>query len=311
MLGRLRSGSNLCLFAEGNRSFSGMTGKVGEAAGKLARISGAALITYRIRGGYFAAPRWSRKMRRGPMWGEPVALYSPEELRAMSAAEITARIRRDISEDAYETMGRDPRPYRGRNLAENLETALYLCPRCGGLGTLSSRGDLLHCRCGLAVRYDSYGTLHSLSPGEAGIFSTVRDWWLWQHKAMEGIARAGAPAVCSDEGESIFEVETGSGARLLEQGRLSLGREGLRCGEIHFSLDAILDLAITGQRTLTFSAGGRRYELKNEGPRSAAKYQRVFELLSQDSAGQTTTGQTASGSRVNGGRKLEEASNGL
>jgi 1-acyl-sn-glycerol-3-phosphate acyltransferase len=282
ILDRLRAGANVCLFAEGNRSFSGVTGKVGEATGKLARISGAALITYRIRGGYFAAPRWSRKMRKGPVWGEPVGFYPPEELASMTGAAITALIRQDIYEDAYETMGRYPHPYRGRALAENLETALYLCPHCGGLGTLSSRGALLHCRCGLSLHYDACGALHS-PPGarapQARSFTTVRDWWLWQYEAMGEVVATAPEPVCSDEGERIFEVTIGSQTRFLDKGKLSLGREGLRCGKLLFPLADILDLAITDQRTLVFSTRGKRYELTNEKPRSAVKYQRIFEVL--------------------------------
>ncbi|MDR2404040.1 MAG: 1-acyl-sn-glycerol-3-phosphate acyltransferase [Spirochaetaceae bacterium] len=289
ILTRLQQGRSICLFAEGNRSFSGETGKVDESTGKLVRLSGAALITYRLRGGYFAAPRWSRKMRKGPVWGEPVGFYPPEVLKSMKSVEITALIRRDISEDAYETMRKNPRPYRGRGLAEDLETALYLCPRCGGMGTLVSRDDILRCRCGLAVRYDEFGVLRNVfrnrKPGDLpghGIepFATVRDWWLWQYKTMEQIvAFAGTGPICSDDGECLFAVEAGSKAHVFEQGRLSLGREGLRCGERLFPLEDIPEIAITGQRTLAFTAGGKRYELKNKKPRSAAKYQRVFELL--------------------------------
>jgi 1-acyl-sn-glycerol-3-phosphate acyltransferase len=315
ILDRLRKGARVCLFAEGNRSFSGRTGRIDEATGKLVRLSGAALITYRLRGGYFSAPRWGRKMRKGPVWGEPVGFYPPETLKSMKAAEITALICRDIYEDAYETMREQPRPYRGKGLAEDLETALYLCPQCGRMGTLVSRGDTLRCGCGLAVRYDEYGALHLLGrkgespegkppeekfpegnpaegkspqekppqekpPEEAKVFTTVRDWWLWQYEAMEGIAAAaGDGPVCFDDGERLFEVSAGSGVRFLEQGRLSLGREGLRCGRARFLLGDIPGLAVTGQRTLIFTAGGKRYELKNDRPRSAAKYQRVFELL--------------------------------
>jgi hypothetical protein len=139
----------------------------------------------------------------------------------------------------------------------------------------------------MAVTYDSCGALHPLASGEspaggARAFSTVRDWWFWQYEAMAEITAAALGPVCSDEGESVFEVAIGSGTRLLERGRLSLGWEGLSCGKIHFPLADILDLAITGQRTLALSAGGRRYEFKNERPRSAAKYQRVFELLRQE-----------------------------
>jgi 1-acyl-sn-glycerol-3-phosphate acyltransferase len=288
ILDRLRNGARVCLFAEGNRSFSGRTGRIDESTGTLARLSGAALITYRLRGGYFFSPRWSRKMRRGPVWGEPVGFYPPEMLKSMKPEEITALIERDIYEDAYETMRNDARPYRGKALAENLETALYLCPRCGGMGTLVSRGDTLSCSCGLAVRYDEYGALSPAvrdgeSAGGEEVFASVSDWWFWQDTAVERIVEAaGTEPVCVDEGESLFEVKAGSGLRFLERGRLSLGREGLQCGEIRFPLGDIPELAVTGQRTLVFTARGGRYELRNDKPRSAAKYRRVFELLVRD-----------------------------
>jgi 1-acyl-sn-glycerol-3-phosphate acyltransferase len=288
ILVRLRRGARVCLFAEGNRSFSGRTGRIDVSTGKLARLSGAALITYRLRGGYFFSPRWSRKMRRGPVRGEPVGFYPPEKLKSMTAAEITALIERDIYEDAYETMRNEARPYRGKALAENLETALYLCPRCGGMGTLGSRGDVLSCVCGLAVRYDEYGALRPVfrdgeSAGGEKVFATVSDWWFWQDTAVEKIAgAAGSEPICADEGESLFEVKAGSGLRFLERGRLSLGREGLCCGETRFPLEDIPALAVTGQRTLVFAARGKRYELRNDKPRSAAKYQRVFEVLVRD-----------------------------
>jgi hypothetical protein len=156
------------------------------------------------------------------------------------------------------------------------------------MGTLSSRGDILSCVCGLAVRYDEYGALSpALRDGESAggekVFTTVSDWWFWQHTAVERIVvAAGTEPVCADEGESLFEVQAGSGLRFLERGRLSLGREGLCCGETRFPLEDIPELAVTGQRTLVFTARGGRYELRNDKPRSAAKYQRVFELLIRD-----------------------------
>ena len=48
------------------------------------------LVTYRISGGYFASPMWSSssKVRRGPVHGEVVNVYTAEQLSAMTAAEV-------------------------------------------------------------------------------------------------------------------------------------------------------------------------------------------------------------------------------
>ncbi|MDR3276363.1 MAG: 1-acyl-sn-glycerol-3-phosphate acyltransferase [Treponema sp.] len=169
ILGTLREGYNVSIFAEGNRSFSGVTGPVLPATGKLVRASGAHLVTFRFRGGYFASPRWGRRMRKGPIRGELVGVYSPEQLSTMKAAEITGLIQRDIHEDAYESQARDPRAYRSRAPAEDLETGLYLCPECGRMGALSSRASRLYCSCGLEYRYDEYGALQRLKgPSNGG-----------------------------------------------------------------------------------------------------------------------------------------------
>ncbi|MDR1930092.1 MAG: hypothetical protein LBQ44_05610, partial [Treponema sp.] len=200
--------------------------------------------------------------------------------------EINELIRRDISEDAYAVMEQDPHPYTGRNLAEDLETALYLCPVCVQTGTLSSKGNTLYCTCGFRTEYDQYGAFHGTVPEgrrpAADPFATVRDWWLWQEAAMEGIAlSAGDGPVCSDEDQELYEIRSASRAELAARGRLTLGTGGLCCGPVRFSLRDIGELAITGQRTITFAAGKKQYELKSRFPRSAAKYKRVFEVLTK------------------------------
>ena len=47
---------NVCVFPEGNRTWDGVTAKFLPSIGKLARSSGASLVTYKLTGGYFASP---------------------------------------------------------------------------------------------------------------------------------------------------------------------------------------------------------------------------------------------------------------
>lgn len=137
----------MCIFAEGDRTFNGVTGPFFTATAKLVRMTGAQLVTFRLEGGYFSSPRWSDTLRKGKFYGHEVNRYSPETLKAMSTEEIDACIARDLHEDAYARQRQSPVRYRGKRLAESLETALYFCPRCGGLGTLKSEGNPAHCTC--------------------------------------------------------------------------------------------------------------------------------------------------------------------
>jgi hypothetical protein len=90
MLRRIRDGANICLFAEGNCTWNGLSDAVYPATGKTVRASGATLVTYRFYGDYLTKPRWAKNVRRGKEWGEVVGVYSPEELKAMSADEVNA-----------------------------------------------------------------------------------------------------------------------------------------------------------------------------------------------------------------------------
>ena len=183
ILRQLKAGHNVALFPEGNRSFNGVTGPIFPATGKLAKRSGASLITYRIEGGYLTQPRWSRSLRRGKVCGKLVHIYTPEELKSMTDADIIAAIERDLHEDAYETQSHERVTFRGHDLAAGLEAALFTCPKCGKIGTLYSHGDTISCSCGFSAVYDVYGDLTDTD----GIKRTVTAWDAWQRQQLSAL----------------------------------------------------------------------------------------------------------------------------
>ena len=149
MLRALKAGCSVAFFPEGNRSWDGVTRDFPASTGKLVKAGGVSLVTFRLRGGYLSSPRWSGDTaRRGELRGELVKVYTPEELKGMSALQINAAIARDIHVDAYEDQRSRPVLYRGKRLAENLETLLFICPKCFARGTLRSEDDRFVCgRC--------------------------------------------------------------------------------------------------------------------------------------------------------------------
>jgi len=146
---RLRKGGSVAIFAEGNRSFNGVTCPIFPATGKLAKLGGATLVTYKTVGGYLSSPRWSRKLRRGKMRGQIVGVYPPEKLKSMTPDEINACIARDLYEDAYARQEGDMVRFKGRAKAEHLETALFVCPKCGkpAVVKIVFQGDSKHRAC--------------------------------------------------------------------------------------------------------------------------------------------------------------------
>jgi len=277
---KLRNGENVCLFAEGNRSYNGVTASTFPATGKLIKTAKASLITYNIKGGYLATPRWSSSRRRGPITGELVNIYTAEELKKMTAEEVNEAIQRDLYEDAFERQRIEPHAYVGKNLAEKLEYALYICPKCGRIDTLHSAADRFTCDCGLGVRYNVLGFFESMDEAEPP-FTTVRDWDRWQEERMAEIAASATEApVFTDTEMELQRINAEHKMKTVAKGTLSISRDTLTLGDYSFALENITDIALVGKYRLTFSTDtGEYYQVRSEAIRCGRKYATLFRHL--------------------------------
>ena len=117
---------------EGEQTWNGIPMDIKPGNGKLAKKSGAALITFRIEGSYLLRPRWAKNLRRGRVHGKVVNVYTPEMLADMSAEEVDEAIARDLYFDIWKWQKEQNTanryiPVKG-GLAEGLEKALGSCP---------------------------------------------------------------------------------------------------------------------------------------------------------------------------------------
>lgn len=277
ILRHLKDGHAVCLFAEGDASWDGRPVGSFPATGKLARTSGASLLTYRLEGAYLSKPRWGRGIRRGHVKGRAVRLYSPEELRAMKPAEITAAIDRDIGENAWTRQREEAVRYRGRHPAQWLETALYCCPRCRRLGTLRSKGEQLFCDCGLTIRYTETGFFDPPEP-----FATLADWEDWQREALAGLVAAGKDALFSDAGLTLVEIESGHRERRLGTGTLTQYADRTVFRTHSFPLAEIRSMAMVQTRRLLFSFDERYFELRADRRVNLRKYLEAWKIQTQE-----------------------------
>ncbi len=280
MLRRLRKGVSVAMFAEGDRSFNGLTNEILPATGKLVRSSGVKLITYRLDGAYFTSPRWSAGLRRGKMTGRVVNVYAPEKLKSMSVDEVNNAIRRDLFVDAYAVQREEMVPFRGKNLAEHLETVLCRCPRCGAIGTMESRDDTLRCSCGFSVRYNEYGFFE----GEGTPFDNITDWDKAQTAQLLALADAAGDApIFSDDGMDLKEVFLDSHTdAALGRGSMTLYADRLECCGQVFPLSELGGFSLVRAQTVDFSCGGRFFEITSPEVRCTRKYMTVIDHLKQN-----------------------------
>lgn len=264
----LRQGVPICMFPEGNRSWNGRTAPLHPTTAKFLRSAGVPVVTYRIEGGYLSDPRWSKHLRRGKISGKVVNIYQPAELKKMTPAQIEEVVSRDLWVDADECQRVSPLPFKGKGLAEGLEEALFLCPKCGKIGTLRSHGNDFDCQCGLHATYNELGRFDEGAP-----FATVAEWDDWQRAELS--RRADAAITLSDEGAEIWQMVGEHKMRRVAEGRLTLDKAGLHLGTMSFPVETMQQPELChlgGKETLMFSNPEGSFELRFRNSTSRRKY---------------------------------------
>ena len=265
VLRRIRKGASVCMFAEGVRSWDGLPNPIADTTGQLVKSAKCALVTYKIVGGYFVSPMWSQEgTRRGYIHGEPVAVYTKEQLAEMSVDEINEIIRRDLYEDAYARQIENPKKYKNKHLAYRMESMLFTCPFCHAHESMHSDGDTVSCKeCGGSFKYDEYGMLSGLEQ------KTVKDLFAWQKEEVTKVAERGEgySVKCAKVQTIKDHVES-----LVCEGEFSMSHEGISFGDIRIPLKDVQDLAMHGKYALVLSVQKDYYEILIPQEENALKF---------------------------------------
>lgn len=277
ILRAIKSGDRICIFAEGNSSWNGLTGEIHPTTARLVKAAKVPLVTYKLQGGYLSSPRWSGSHRRGKIRGEAVSVYSAEQLAGMTDAELAELISADIFVDAFAAQEQKPIKYRGKRLAEKLETALYVCPECSAIGTLKSAGKTFFCDCGMQAVYDETGFFS----GPRSPFKTVAEWDAWQSIFMHNyIAESEAgERLFEDEGQSLYVLGGDHSETQVAHGRLCLYEDRLTLGDFTLRIEQIQQMSLHGRETIVFSAGAENYEIRSAASTNGRKYETAVNIL--------------------------------
>ncbi len=267
---RISDGRNVLLFPEGNRSFDGRTGEVSEAIGRIVKMTGAALVVYRLTGGYFTTPRWGKGIRKGRMKGTAEVILSAEEIRNMSDDRLQKLIEDGLLTDAYLEQEKDPVPFKSHKAAEYLESLLFICPECRNIGTFVSKRNVLSCSCGFRFTMDEYGYLFDEKGKKHSITELYSDQKKYLAEAAEG------------SGDSILWTDNVRLCRLMadhkiageEQTRLTVYNDHMMIGSQRIDHEQISSIDIVQRNRLIIHVknGDVRYEFTSDITFNAVKY---------------------------------------
>ncbi len=280
ILKTLRSGSSVCLFPEGNRSWNGQTVSIPPATGKLARRSGVKLVTYRFEGHYLTQPRWSTTLRRGKLRGKLVHVYAPEELQAMTDQEVNDAIAHDLWEDAYETQAREMIPFKGKHLSLGMEAAIFACPACKKIGDLHTDDDALYCKCGFRAVYDVYGFLTDIQ----GNRYTLPQLDSHQRNLLSELVACSPSSPLFSDAVRLQRINDRHELEQETAGTLIATSDRLTCCGLEFPFCDILGMSIYSRNILVLHtlSDGCHYEIRGDIGFSALKYLYLYEIIKKE-----------------------------
>lgn len=221
-------GGSICFMPEGMSSITGMCQPVMPGTGKLVKSLGCPVYYTKISGGYLTFTKHIIRQRTGRIEVVVDKMFSPKELAKLSEEQIEDRMNELLAHDDYIWNESAEVSFDGKGqMAEKLDTLLYLCPKCGKTYDMVCEGNTMRCRsCGNTVQLDE---CYRLSPVGDGSVSPARvsDWTL--------LERDRAASEVSAEGFSFSEkVRVGI---LPEHGNLSGDSTAVICGDGTLSLD--------------------------------------------------------------------------
>lgn len=234
-LRRLRGGDSIMLFPEGHHSPDGLTTDVKDSIGALVKAGRCSLVTFKLIGGFYMSPRWCASRRRGPVRSRFVNVYPPEELAKMSSEEITALINGDIAEDAVARQAVERHKYKSDSHAETLEVHYYICPVCGALRSLHSRGDEFWCdSCSLRATVNEYGDIvrtDGTDPFPHPHWTAWNDWQLERESELLDQMQREGGCFCDDDVELLEYRHAEFRSVSLARGSIRADLEGLSMPE--------------------------------------------------------------------------------
>ena len=281
----IEKGIHVAMAPEGGETINGCTNHVRPKTGKMVKQMNCGLVTYRLTGMYFKKPPWaSTSAKKAPMFGEPIGMYSREEVQAMTEEEINELIYRDLYVNHYDWQKEHMIPYDRPNRAEFQEYVVYTCPKCKEIGHIHTKENDIYCdNCGYRATVNIYG----LYEGEDLAFDNLYDWDIWQKEnlrdRMEEWKKEPDTAFFHDGPGTLAYLEDNTPVPIAENISLEMAVNYLRFFgddfELRIPMEEVRAITVAKRRHVAIITGDKYYQFNTVIPTSPQKYKTAKYIL--------------------------------
>ena len=181
MLKVIERGNPVALFAEGSRSWSGVSNYIDPSIAKLVKLLKVPVVTAKMKGASVFDPRWAERLRRAKMEIDYKLTFTKEEVADLSEEEIMARLLPNLHHDDVEYVKTHPIKVRSNRRAEYIERIFFQCPECNKYAGFDSYRNQFACNaCGYQGMVNTKGMI--TSKFKRVYFTNARDWLQWQNQ---------------------------------------------------------------------------------------------------------------------------------
>ena len=178
------------VYPEARYSLCGTTAVLPSSLGKLCKLLDVPVVSLICHGHHANSPFWNLHDRKLKTEADYTLLFTQEEVRNLSPAEINAKIVKAFQYDDFAWQKEKGVRTTYAQRAEGLHKVLYKCPHCGAEFHMDSKDDILFCgNCGKKWHLTELMEIEAVE-GETE-FAHIPDWYEWERACVREEVEAG------------------------------------------------------------------------------------------------------------------------
>lgn len=266
MMRCVKEGGSLLIYPEGNRTYAEFQFPFTEGFGKFVRHFNLPVAIFNVHGGTGCYPRFGGEKRKGPHYTCLKRIIKPEEYSNWSDEKFEQVMKDELRVFDSESGCL----YKSDKKAEYLERMFFVCPKCGAVQTLSSKGDHFKCsNCGLDVEYTE--DLHLKSEDPEFKYNKLVDWYNYQIRFVRDY-KLTDEVIFKDQNVTLFISNVGKKRKAIFKGELSMYKDKLVFGDLVINVEDIEIASPISGTKFNFTTSDQNYLVVGDERFNPLKY---------------------------------------